>query len=287
MASKLLALRRADACSTCSAVLTVGTKAWWDGDAKHVDCVRCHASGMLPTAEPSVAASAAPPPGPVLDTGRAGTSAANEYGRRVARHERNIEETWGTGRIGKFAKFFTEEPQSTTAWAKGADGERRVSAHLRREFGDRAIMLDDRKVPGTKGNIDHIVVAPSGVWVIDAKKYQGRVERRDVGGWRTVDQRLYVNERDQTKLTTAMSWQVAAVHEVLMQAGLESVPIHSALCFADSTGGLFAKPFRINGVWVVTWAKKFVEMVLVPGELQVIDLERVAFVVGTELPPAA
>jgi hypothetical protein len=219
----------------------------------------------------------------VLDAGRAGASATKEYERRVAKHEREIEETWGTGRIGKVAKFLSEEPQSTTAWAKGADGERRVSHHLRRDLADRVIMLDDRRVPKTRGNIDHIVVASSGVWVIDAKSYQGRIERRDVGGWRAVDERLYVNGRDQTKLADSMGWQVDAVRAVLSTAGLETVPIHSALCFVDSYWGPFGKSFQIGGVWV-TWAKKLVEMVLAPSELRVMDRDMVALAVGTALP---
>lgn len=223
---------------------------------------------------------------PLLDIGRAGISASKEYQRRVAKHERKIEETWGTGRRGKVAKFFSEEPQSTTAWAKGADGERRVSQHLRRDLGERAIMLDDRRVPKTRGNIDHIVVAASGVWVIDAKRYEGKVERRDVGRWRTVDERLYVKGRDQTKLATAMGWQVEAVQRVLTNASLGSVPVHSALCFTDSEWGHFAKPFQISGVWV-TWAKKLVEMVLAPTELRVMEVDRLALTLGTALPASA
>ena len=34
-------------------------------------------------------------------------------------------------------------------------------------------VLDDRRVPGSRTNIGHIVVGPSGVLVIDAKKYRG------------------------------------------------------------------------------------------------------------------
>lgn len=240
----------------------------------------------VPAAQTTRSTAAAQAPSSVLDTGRAGISATKEYERRVAKHERKIEETWGTGRIGKVAKFLSEEPQSTTAWAKGADGERRVSNHLRLALGQRAIMLDDRKVPMTRGNIDHIVVASSGVWVIDAKKYAGKVERRDVGGWRTVDERLYVNGRDQTKLANAMRWQVEGVQTVLMNAGLESVPVHSALCFTDSEWGLFAKPFQIGAVWV-TWATKLVDLVLSPSELRVMELDRLALILGTAFPASA
>jgi hypothetical protein len=67
------------------------------------------------------------------------------------------------------------DPQSTRAWARGSEGERRLAAHLLRTVGDRAVLLHDRKVPRTRGNIDHLAIAASGVWVIDAKHYTGLV----------------------------------------------------------------------------------------------------------------
>ena len=36
-------------------------------------------------------------------------------------------------------------------------------------------MLHDRRIPGTRANLDHLVVAPSGIWVVDAKRYEGKV----------------------------------------------------------------------------------------------------------------
>jgi hypothetical protein len=48
--------------------------------------------------------------------------------------------------------------------------------------GHVGLVLHDRAIPGTRSNIDHIAVVPSGVWVIDTKQYRGRVQRRDRGG---------------------------------------------------------------------------------------------------------
>jgi hypothetical protein len=36
------------------------------------------------------------------------------------------------------------------------------------------VLLHDRRIPGTRANIDHLAVTPTGVYVIDTKKYQGR-----------------------------------------------------------------------------------------------------------------
>jgi len=66
-------------------------------------------------------------------------------------------------------------------------------------------VLHDRRIPGARANVDHIVVAPWGVFVIDAKNYKGRVEKRDRGGFFSTDYRLYVGGRDKTALVAGMA----------------------------------------------------------------------------------
>jgi len=44
--------------------------------------------------------------------------------------------------------------------------------------------LHDRRIPPTKANIDHIVIAPTGVYIIDAKNYTGRAYLRVEGRMR-------------------------------------------------------------------------------------------------------
>jgi hypothetical protein len=85
----------------------------------------------------------------------------------------NSTSTSNGGRLAGVVKFISNDPQST-AWAKGSEGERRLAAHLVRSVGDRAVLLHDHKVPGTRGNIDHLVVASSGVWVIEPSTTQAR-----------------------------------------------------------------------------------------------------------------
>jgi len=148
--------------------------------------------------------------------------------------------------------------------------------------GDRAVLINDRKVPGTRANIDHLVVAATGVWVIDAKNYRGRVEQRDVGGWFKTDKRLYVGGRDRTKIAQGLGWQIDAVQTAL---GRTDVPMHSALCFIEADWKLFAKPFQQNGAWV-TWAKKLVEMIAQSGPLTPDEVTQISNRLVSVLPPA-
>ena len=71
--------------------------------------------------------------------------------------------------VGRVVLAVTDDPQSTRAWATGARARRSWPAL---EGIDGLRVLNDRRVPGTRGNIDHIVIAPAGVFVVDAKHYE-------------------------------------------------------------------------------------------------------------------
>lgn len=202
MALKQMALRYAGTCRVCAVELPARTQAVYDSEAKNVLCLQCR------DRDPAEPLGFLPPPQPI-DHGVAGAGPQAEYERRTAKRQKELGAI--PGLRGKLVRALDKEPQSTTAWAKGAEGERRLASTLEAGLTTGAVVLHSRKVPKTRGDIDHLIVASSGIWIADAKNYQGRVEGRDVGGWRTSDVRLYVNGRDQTKLVDNFEWQVAAV----------------------------------------------------------------------------
>lgn len=113
------------------------------------------------------------------------------------------------------------------------------------------IPLHDRLSPGTRGNIDHLFVASSGVWVVDAKAYKGKVQQHEVGPiWRRENE-VYVGGRNRTELTTSVLKQVVAVKAALKgDPVLEGTDIYASLCFVESEWGLFDFPFMVGTVWV-------------------------------------
>lgn len=190
-----------------------------------------------------------------LDVGVAGASAGAEYERRRQRRADAVRARHP--QLGKVILTTTAEPQAITAWAKGAVGEQRVGAHLDELTSVGAVVLHDRRLPGSKANIDHIVVARSGVWIVDTKRCNGRVDRRDVGGWLRSDLRLYVGRRDRTKLIGGMTKQVAAVQHAIEGTG---APVWPVICFTDAEWSLFAKPFELDGVLVI-WPRALVRTI--------------------------
>src|SRR5436853_5665627 len=83
----------------------------------------------------------------------------------------------------------------------GRGWESKLAAKLGRVDRDDIAFLHDRRIPGARGNIDHVVICPSGLYVIDAKRYKGAVSVRNVGGFFSgPDLRLIVGRRGCTKL---------------------------------------------------------------------------------------
>jgi hypothetical protein len=58
----------------------------------------------------------------------------------------------------------------------GSEGEKRVTRVLRESLNDDYFLIDDLQLfDGRKGNIDHVVVGPNGVFVIETKNLRGKV----------------------------------------------------------------------------------------------------------------
>jgi hypothetical protein len=63
----------------------------------------------------------------------------------------------------------------TLAWRRGAAGERRTARLLAALERRGWAVLHDLAIPGTQANIDHLVIGPGGVIVVDSKRYRGRL----------------------------------------------------------------------------------------------------------------
>jgi hypothetical protein len=99
------------------------------------------------------------------------------------------------------------------------------------------------------------VIANSGVWIVDAKNWEGRIERRR-SGWPT-ERLLYVNGHNRMDAVDNLDWQIQAVRAALTPIGFAEAPVTGVLCFTGATWGLFAKPMRFGSA-LVTWPAKLV-----------------------------
>jgi len=229
-----LRLRYAGVCVRCGAALPRGAPALYHAATKTVRCLRC----------PTDPAAARPAQSGPIDPGAAGASAQREHDRRAEKREAAVKGRFGK-RLGGAILALTDEPQSIRAWAQGARGEKELDEALADVPG--VPVLNDRRVPGTRGNIDHLLIAPAGIFVVDAKRHKGSLAIRDKGGLFRTDLRLYVGGRDCSRLADNMGWQVQAVETLLESVG-RTVPVTPVLCFLGVEWPLLFPPDSFRGV---------------------------------------
>ncbi len=94
-------------------------------------------------------------------------------------------------------------------------------------------LLHDVCPAGRRANIDHIAIAPTGVYVIDAKRYRGRIQ---VSTPLLGNQKLIIGGRDRTTLVAGLDRQIELVRRALDRQGASDVPISGCLCFVPPAG---------------------------------------------------
>ena len=264
-------LRIAGVCTKSGYEIPQGTKANYSSSTKSVHHISC----------------------PQIDFGAAGGSAFREYERRSAKDSARVEAekqkvraVFGEGFLGKVATLIAvdDSPRvSTQVWAQGAVGEEVVAARLAGLAEAGVVVLNDRRIPGSKANIDHLVVTPWGVWVIDAKRYLNK--RPDfyvegglfgIGGTK----RLTVGGRKQDKLVDGVLWQVERVESELG----DIATAQAILCFVEADWPLIGGDFGVRGVRVI-WPNRLAKelLKLSPPTLEV-DL--VVRLLAEKFPPA-
>ncbi|HKO86518.1 MAG TPA: nuclease-related domain-containing protein [Actinomycetota bacterium] len=104
------------------------------------------------------------------------------------------------------------------AWRRGAAGERHTARLLGQLQGQGWVVLHDLAVPGSRANIDHLVIGPGGVFVIDSKRYRGRL-RLDPDG------RLWHGRHPLAPASRAVSFEADQAAQVLPDPGVAVVPV--------------------------------------------------------------
>ena len=157
-----------------------------------------------------------------LDAGIPGASARREGERRRRNREQRTRERHP--RIGWLLLVLRGKPRDERAWDSGAEGEVSVAQGLAKRCPPPVVFLHDRRIPGSRANIDHIAVTPKGVWVIDAKNHKGKVEIRAPLFGRST---LRIKGSDKSNLVDGLAKQVGLVEAAVAGAA----PVKGALCF--------------------------------------------------------
>lgn len=277
ISDKRMRLRYAGTCRVCGSQLPAKADAIYERGTRTVRCVS-HEVSAPPAPEagegPGLAVTE------VVEPGTAGASARREFERRrTARVERIRAKH---PKLGGLILAISEDPQSTTAWNTGALGEEKLGGGLSSLAGDTIRLLHDRRLPRSTANIDHLAVTPTGVYVIDAKKYRGRPHLKVEGGlFRPRVERLLVGSRDCTKLVDGVLKQVDVVRGILDP----DVPVHGVLCFVEADWPLLGGDFTTRDVHAL-WPKKLYPRLQAEGPITAEAIAEIHRSLAQALPPS-
>lgn len=262
-------LRYTGTCRVCSVELPAKAEAIYERSSKTVRCIT-HDEATV----------ASPEPLEDVDSGSPGASARREFERRKAKREERTRTKHP--KLGGLILALSDDLQSTRAWDTGALGEERLGNRLNELASDSLRILHDRRIPASRANIDHIAVAPTGVYVIDAKKYQGRPQLKIEGGFlRPRVEKLLVGTRDCTKLVDGVLNQVDIVRGLVG----DDLPVHGVLCFVEADWPLIGGSFTTRGVQAL-WPKRLYPQLKADGPLLTQTVAEVHRRLASSLPPA-
>ena len=276
---KVLVFRKDGICDSCGAALPAGVRGQWNPLTKTIRCLE-HAAN----AQSQVIVEELIEPAPYRGT--AGRSAKEKYSELHAVEEENIRKRYGRfKRLGDAAVFLHDDSQKTANWKVGSVGEEVVGGRLDLLAQELDFeVLHDRRRPPTKANIDHLVETPAGVFVVDAKNYEGQIEVRQPGWFSGDPEQLFINGRNRTKIVDGVKKQVVQVESVLLNTQIQ-MPVFGVLTFVVGPLHLFIVQEKTSGIFLST--QRGIEKILRrPGSHSVADIKSIAKLLALQFPEA-
>jgi hypothetical protein len=108
--------------------------------------------------------------------------------------------------VGWRQRFRSSEQART--WQRGAHGERHTARLLGRLHRDGFVVFHDLAMPGSAANVDHLVIGPSGVFVIDSKQWTGTVHQ-------SADRLAWHNHHRLDRTLATVHWEAETVSRLL------------------------------------------------------------------------
>jgi hypothetical protein len=128
-----------------------------------------------------------------------------------------------------------EPSEQARAWQRGATGERRTAHLLDRLTREGFVVFHDLTVPGSKANVDHLAIGPTGVFVIDSKQWTGSIHQ-------STDGLIWHNHSPLDRTLDTVRWEAQAISRLLGTRTAALLCVHGAHI---QGGGLHAQGVAI------------------------------------------
>lgn len=230
----------------------------------------------------------APTPAPLDDGiahGEAGRSSLRIFAERTAARKEGLRKV----PLGRFLHLFSSEPSTTMLWHNKGKGEKMVGAVLHKATAKGAIVLHDRGLGTANLNIDHVVIAPSGIHVIETcyRLTPGHVSMKRAPSLSLGRGPLHlvIGGDDATELVSHAELMTEAVRRCLGDSRWHSLSQTTHLCVIGGKFDFMTSQFPIGNVWIET-VRALRRAVTRKGSLTQPEIVDIARHLSTLFPPA-
>jgi hypothetical protein len=161
--------------------------------------------------------------------------------------------------------------EQARAWQRGAHGEQQTARLLDSLGRDGYVVFHDLAMSSSPANADHLVLGPSGVFVIDSKQWTGQVHQ-------SPDGLVWHNHYRLDRILGSVRWEAETIGRLLGIPAAPLVCVHGAHV---QGGGLHAQGVAIVPAFLLRSALGFERV------LSDVDVERYAASARRRLRPAA
>jgi hypothetical protein len=177
----------------------------------------------------------------------------------------------------------THSRSADRGWVQRSALERRSSPRLEL-VAEGVVVLNDRRVPGSRLSIDLIAVSPAGVFVIESKNYKGLVHTKRLGPvWNLGPHQLLIGRRNCTASIEDVTLKGDVVRGVLKTTPWgRDVPVRAVLCLTRADWG-FASAVEVNDV-LVGWPKLIAGKMKDPVVMDSSTVREVSDMIAERLP---
>jgi hypothetical protein len=149
-----------------------------------------------------------------------------------------------------FATMFLGPRSATEAWRKGAEGEERLGRRLDKLERHGFHVLHDLQVPGSRANVDQLVIGRTGVFLVDAKNYSGHLTLSKGTLWH--------GRHPMGKLLATTRWEAERVSDALLSPGAPpATRVRPVMCVLGAE--MPRTRFDLDGVLLVSGGVRLVK----------------------------
>lgn len=156
----------------------------------------------------------------------------------------------------------------------------RFAAFLDRHLHASSVVLHARSIPGDAPTADHVVVAPSGIWLVDVLHATGRLQVHTHGTPRAGATVLRIDGKNMTDSIDRIDWRTESVAGLLALAGLAAVSIRRAVCVTGCEWPRESHGFHVHGTEIVR-PERFVDLANSPAWLSPETIAAAASAIGS------